>query len=61
MLYGLLINSPSTWPESKSNSSTTSIGNVVMVDLVDVDVVDLTVGELVHVEMVVQVVRHANQ
>ena len=48
---------PSTWPESKGQSSPTSIGNVAMVDLVDVNVVSLNVGRTIPVETFVHVVR----
>ena len=53
MLYGLLIKGSSTWPKSEGQESTATIDNV--------DIVDLDVDELVYVELVVQVVRYANQ
>ena len=53
ILYGLLIKSSSTWPQSNGKESTATIVNV--------DIVNLDVGELVSVELVVQVVRYANQ
>ena len=40
---------PSTWPESKGQSSPTSKGDVAVVDLVDVEVVNVSVVVLVHV------------
>ena len=53
MLYGLLIKGSSTWPMSEGEESTATIDNV--------DIVDLDVGELVHVELIVNVIRHADQ
>ena len=53
ILYGLLIKSSSTWPMSEGEESTATIDNV--------DIVDLDVGELVHVELIVNVIRHADQ
>ena len=53
ILYGLLIKCSSTWPKSNGKESTATIGNM--------DIVNLDVGELVCVELVVQVVRYANQ
>ena len=53
MLYGLLITGSSAWPMSEGKESTATIDNV--------DIVDLDVGELVHVELVVNVIRHADQ
>ena len=53
MLYGLLIKGSNTWPQSNGKESTATIGNV--------DIVDLNADELVYVELVVQVVRYANQ
>ena len=45
MLYGLLIKSSSIWPRLEGEESTATIDNV--------DIVDLDVGELVHVELIV--------
>ena len=42
---------------SERSKLLTFIGDVVTVDMVDVDVVNVSVGVLVHVEVVVQVVR----
>ena len=53
MLYGLLIKSSSTWPVSEGEEPTATIDNV--------DTVNLNVGELVHVELIVNVIRHADQ
>ena len=53
MLYGLLIKCSSTWPKSNGKESTATIDNV--------DIVDLDVGDLVHVDLVVNVIRHADQ
>ena len=53
MLYGLLIKCSSTWPMSEGKESTATVDNV--------DIVDLDVGELIHVELIVNVIRHADQ
>ena len=53
MLYGLLITGSSTWPKSNGKESTATVGNM--------DIVDLDVDKLVHVEVVVSVIRHADQ
>ena len=53
ILYGLLMKSSSTWSMSEDKESTAAIVNV--------DIVNLDVGVLVHAELVVQVVRYANQ
>ena len=53
MLYGLLIKGSSTWSMPEGKESTATVDNV--------DIVDLDVGELIHVELLVDVTRHADQ